>query len=112
MRVIGGEQLVRELMALFAERTPARLCSAEESLAAGDLQGTAAALHSLRSAAGTVGANRLAELAGRLERVARDDDADQMAAGLSQLRQEAGQALRAARRLSTAAPGSAASSPQ
>ena len=99
LRSVGGDRLVSELMAVFAERTPQRLRSAEQSFAAGDLGETAAALHSLRSAAGTVGAGRLAELAGRLERAARGDGADELATGLEELRRQAGDVLAAARRL-------------
>ena len=88
LRLVGGDELVRELMAVFAERTPERLRSAERSLAAGDLEGTAAALHSLRSASGTVGARRLADLAGRLERSARGHGDDDLPSGLERLRRE------------------------
>lgn len=101
LRTVGGETLVRELMAVFVERTPERLRSAEQSFAAGDLEATAAALHSLRSASGTVGARSLTELAGRLERAARGDG--DLAAGLAELKLEAEQALRAARHLARAA---------
>ena len=99
LRTVGGDQLVCELMAVFAERAPERLRLAEQSFAAGDLEATAAALHSLRSASGTVGARRLTALAGRLERAARGDGADQLAAGLSRLPHEVEQVLRAVRRL-------------
>ena len=100
LRLVGGDELVRELMAVFAERTPQRLRSAERSLAAGDLEGTAAALHSLRSASGTVGARRLADLAGRLERSARGHGDDDLAAGLEELRREAAAVLAQADRIS------------
>ena len=120
LRAVGGSQLVRELMAVFAERTPDRLRSAERSFAAGDLEGTAAALHSLRSAAGTIGAHGLVELAGRLERAARGLDDGDLASGLDEVQREAERVLGEARRLidetssqrsgsaSTAAAGSAA----
>ena len=103
LRTVGGDKLVRELMEVFAERTPGRLRSASEAFAAGDLEGTAAALHSLCSAAGTIGARRLAALAGRLERATRGDGADELSAGLAELRREADEVLVAARRLSAGA---------
>ena len=99
LREIGGDDLVRDLMAVFAERTPQRLRSAESCHGAGDLEGAAAALHSLRSAAGTVGARRLGELAGRLERAARGQGGADLAAGLVDLRRETAAALDEARRL-------------
>ena len=101
LREVGGEELVRDLMATFAERTPDRLRSAESSFAAGDLEATAAALHSLRSASGTVGARRLADLAGRLERAARGRGDDDLRSGLTELKQVAEDALAAARGLIT-----------
>jgi HPt (histidine-containing phosphotransfer) domain-containing protein len=101
LRAIGGDALVRELMTIFAESTPDRLHSAEASIAAGDLEAAAAALHSLCSASGTVGAGRLGELARRLERAARGEAAEELVAGFSQLRLEAEEVLRAARRLSS-----------
>ena len=95
LRAVGGDQLVRELMGVFAERTPERLRAIERSFAAGDLEAMAAALHSLRSAAGTVGARRLADLAGRLEVFARAGGRDELAAGLPELSRQAEEALRA-----------------
>ena len=104
LRTVGGDELVRELMAVFAERMPERLRSAEQSLAAGDLEGAAAAVHSLRSAAGTIGALALAELAGRVEKAARSDrDGGQLDAALQELRRKAEEALDAANRLTDAA---------
>lgn len=97
IRQVGGDELVREMMALFGERTPERLRAAVQAQAAGDLEGAARALHSLRSAAGTVGATRLMELAGELEREARAGGAA-LAAGLARLERRAGEALAAAAR--------------
>ena len=103
LREVGGDELLHDLMATFAENTPQRLGSAEDAFAAGDLEATAAALHSLRSASGTVGAQRLADLAGRLERAARGQGDDDLATGLGRLRSEVDQALEAARGLSSGA---------
>lgn len=97
IREVGGDELLREMMALFTERTPERLRAAARAQASGDLEGAARALHSLRSAAGTVGATRLAELAGELERDARAGGAT-LAAGLERLELRAGEALAAAAR--------------
>ena len=103
LREVGGHELLHDLMATFAENTPQRLRSAEDAFAAGDLEATAAALHSLRSASGTVGAQRLADLAGRLERAARGLGDDDLAMGLGRLRSEVDRALEAARGLSAGA---------
>jgi HPt (histidine-containing phosphotransfer) domain-containing protein len=99
--------LVRDLMAVFAESTPERLRLAREAVAAGDFDGAAAAVHSLRSAAGTVGAVRLAELAGELERAARSGGAKALGPGLEELDAEAEEVLREARRLGGAGAGGA-----
>ncbi len=106
LRTVGGDELIRELMTVFAERTPERLRSARQAVAAGDLAGAAAAVHSLRSAAGTVGAQRLAALAGELERAARGGGGD-LSPGLAELEAEAEKALREARRLGGAGAGGA-----
>lgn len=103
LRTVGGEALVRDLMALFVERTPERLRSAEAARATGDLEALAGALHSLCSAAGTVGALRLAGMAGELERAARAGSGDALAAGLEALRAAADEALAEARRRRDAA---------
>jgi protein-histidine pros-kinase len=98
LRTVGGAGLVRELMEIFAERTPERLRSVEDSIAAGDLPAAAAALHSLRSASGTVGARDLADLAGRLERAARGHNVAELTTGLGELQRLAEEALREASR--------------
>lgn len=100
LREVGGDELVHELMEVFIDRTPGRLRTASAGLAEGDLIRTARALHSLRSAAGTVGARRLVELAGELERAAHSGGVDEVTNGLAQLEREADEALLAARRLS------------
>ena len=100
LRTVGGDGLVRDLMEVFVECTPDRLRRAGAAHAAGDLEGCAAALHSLRSAAGTIGARRLADQAGRLERAARGSRDGELAAGLDELRREAETVLAAARALS------------
>ena len=104
LREIGGDELVHELMAVFVERTPERLRAAESCHAAGDAAGAAAALHSLRSAAGTVGARRLSELAGRLERAARGLGEAALAPGLVELRRETEAVLAEARGIAGPAP--------
>lgn len=97
IRGVGGDRLVGEMLEIFSRRTPERLDAARAALAAGDLEAAARALHSLRSAAGTVGATRLADLAGELERDARAGGAA-LAAGLERLELRAGEALAAAAR--------------
>lgn len=97
IRTVGGEQLLQEVMELFVERTPGRLQAATRACDGGDLEGAAKALHSLRSGAGTVGALRLAELAGRLERSARRGRSP--APELERLRGDTEETLAAARRL-------------
>lgn len=98
IREVGGDTLVREVLEIFLERTPERLRAADEALDGGDLAAAAKAFHSLRSAAGTVGALRLAEHAGRLERLALGGGGDELGEALASLRREADEALAASRR--------------
>ncbi len=105
IRVVGGERLLRELLEIFQERTPLRLAAAESALAEADLEAAARAFHSLCSAAGSVGASRLADQAARLERAARSGGGGGLKDGLARLRRTADETLAASRRLCAAADG-------
>lgn len=63
LRDLGGQSLVRRLVALFEENVPARLEAAQSGLAAGDLAAVEQAVHSMKSSAGNVGAYELMDLA-------------------------------------------------
>ncbi|MBI4503526.1 MAG: response regulator [Gemmatimonadetes bacterium] len=72
MREAGAEEAVGEMLARFVQDAPGRMSALEEALAAADADRIRQAAHAYKSAAGTIGAARLAgllkqtELAGRM----------------------------------------------
>ncbi len=85
IRKLGGDSLLRQLIATFLEHAPGRLAGVREGLGAGDLKRVEKAAHSLRSSLASLGASGLARLAGDLEARSRDGDAEastELAAGL------------------------------
>ncbi|HKQ19539.1 MAG TPA: response regulator [Candidatus Eisenbacteria bacterium] len=67
LRADGGEEVARELIALFTEDAPARCAEIADAVRRGDTAGAGAAAHSLKSSAGTIGANRMARLCAQME---------------------------------------------
>ncbi len=65
----GGADLIPELIAIFLSETPPKIARLEQAAAAGDARAAREAAHSLRSSALNIGAERLATLAGELERL-------------------------------------------
>lgn len=76
LRRVGGEELVLELMRLYAAHTPERMRRARRALASGDLAHAAKAMHSLRSSSATLGAGELAGELGAIESAADRGDAE------------------------------------
>ena len=74
LRADGGEAVARELIALFTEDAPARCAEIADAVRRRDAAGAAAAAHSLKSSAGTIGANRMARLCAQVEDVAAAGD--------------------------------------
>ncbi len=68
--VRAGVPLIAELTDLFFRMLPERLATLEESAARGDAVRLERTAHNLRSAAGNLGARKLASLCGELERLA------------------------------------------
>lgn len=86
LRRLGGERLLRELIELFLQLGPARVDAG--TAAASDWEAAERACHSLKSAAGNLGAVELQRLAGEQE--------DAAAARRTEGWAERGAALRAA----------------
>src|SRR5262249_445542 len=64
----GDASLERELVALLVTDTRARIARMESAIRTGDALALAREAHTVRGAGGNVGASRLAEIPGRLER--------------------------------------------
>ena len=71
---IMEDDLLRELIAMFLADAPVRLAALQTAAMGADLRAVAAVAHSLKSAAGNLGAQRVVELCFRLEAAARLDD--------------------------------------
>ena len=67
LRSIGGMRLVHELIGIFLANAPQRIESARSGLAKGDIDLVHRSAHSLKSSAGNVGANAMADIASELE---------------------------------------------
>ena len=88
LRRFGGEKLLAEMIALFAEHAPARLVAARNAFARGDSIGIKSALHALKSSAGQLGAARMHALCSTGERLARDGDLPSLEVVLNDLTNE------------------------
>ncbi len=86
LTALGGEKLVRGIVALFTGFAAARVEDAESASAAGNCAGVAAAAHALRSSAGNVGAMRLYSVATDLELAARSGHAELVPGLVTRLR--------------------------
>lgn len=71
---LGGDALVRKMIGTFRAYTPGLEATLRRAAEAGDLPAAAEAAHSMRSAAGNVGAMRLEALARDAEALARGGD--------------------------------------
>ena len=90
-RMVGAETST-EIVDLFLSCGPARLTAVRNGAESGDFESCADALHSLKSSAGMLGANRLCELAARMERLSGEGDHDAMAALVERLLDAYGEA--------------------
>lgn len=68
----GGNELVAELAGLFAQAAPARVAALREAAAARDAARLGREAHSLKSSAGSLGADALAGICAEIERLGRD----------------------------------------
>jgi len=90
LRRIAGddEELMRELAIIFIDSYPSQVEAIRRGIAIGDIAAVQLAAHSLKGAAATLTASRLAGEAGELERIARAGDVAGAEAQLPLLEQE------------------------
>ena len=82
------DNLLVELIDLFNTEVPAQLQELAGALARRDTKTAASIGHTLKGTAGTLGANRMCELAASIDQAARDGLVDPAVAMLEQLRPE------------------------
>lgn len=75
LRRLGGDDLVRRMIELFLEDAPKRIVAARRAVETDDMDGARRAAHSLKSAAGILGARELQTAAERVEEWAGGCDA-------------------------------------
>ncbi len=73
LRDLGGDELVAELIDIFASHAPGLVSSARAGYQSGDAAAVSAALHSLKSSSAQLGAARVSELCASGERQAKMD---------------------------------------
>jgi two-component system, sensor histidine kinase LadS len=85
LRRFGGYALLREMIDLLLTGAPARLDAARAAIAGGDAEPARAALHSLKSTAGQLGATGMQAMCEAGERLAAAGDVAGVAAMLPDL---------------------------
>ena len=85
----GDAQLLAELVELFLREGPRLVAEARAALAAGDATGVAAAAHTLKGAAGSLGGLRVSSAALALEVMIRSGARDGLSTGIERLEREA-----------------------
>jgi len=73
LRQISGDELINELIQAFLDEAPVMVNELHTALASGDVDTFRRNAHSLKSNAGTFGAEELADLARELETLAREN---------------------------------------
>ena len=85
LRHIGGDQFAGEIFTLFLDIAPVKIEKAVGGIKRGDLEMIERAIHSLKSSAGHIGAQRLQELCGRIEILATEKNSESLAPLIDQL---------------------------
>jgi HPt (histidine-containing phosphotransfer) domain-containing protein len=95
----GGLSLVKDIMRVYLDTTPAMLPQVEQAVAAEDGEALRRAAHFLKSSSANVGADRLAELFRRLEVMGRERELAEAKSLLDPLRRAYDDATVAIRRV-------------
>src|SRR6185436_11621011 len=88
---LGGKELIVRVIDQFLEKTPQRMDAVCERGLAGDLKALGSAVGSIKSAAGNLGATELADIASRIEDMAREGAKDLVLPMLCHLQDMLGQ---------------------
>ena len=88
LRRFGGDQLVRDMTAVFVEDVPSRLAAARAGIAEGDRRRVEHAVHSLKASCGQFGATAMQQRAAAAEQLARDGALDAVPPLLDELAAE------------------------
>ena len=94
-RVMGNDDVVREVLCAFIHDTPIRLAALKASLASGDMEDATLQSHSIKGAASTVSAGRVRDVALEIEQVCRSGAGAQKALPMVPSLEKEFEALRA-----------------
>ena len=72
LRKLGGDELIAKMVTLFTSQAESAIQEAESGLSTGNFDSVQRAAHSLKSSAGNLGAQRVQDLAGRIEQLAEE----------------------------------------
>lgn len=75
LRRFGGDTLLRDMIDLFLEHTPARIAAAQQAIATGDAHAAHLAVHSMVSSCAQLGAERMRALSLEAEHLVGTDPA-------------------------------------
>jgi len=84
---LGGASFALKMIELFISYCGEKVAAARQAQKSGDWPGVAAAAHPIKSSAGNVGAEKVQDLATRLEQSAKQANASQVAIELTELEQ-------------------------
>lgn len=71
---IGGKQFVQKIVNSFHRNVSQKIESAKEGVRSGNLEAVERAAHSIKSSAGNLGAARLEEISGNIEKIAESNE--------------------------------------
>lgn len=71
---IGGKQFVQKLINSFHRNVSQKIEKAKEGIRTGNLEAVERAAHSIKSSAGNLGAARLEEISGNIEKIAESNE--------------------------------------
>ncbi len=74
LRVLGGDGLVRQMVAVFVEHSAGRIAALQSALDGGDLPGAAAAAHTVKGSSRQLGLTALADACLALEQACKGGD--------------------------------------
>ena len=76
LRGLGGDSLVRQMVAVFIDYSDGRITTLQSAVAAGDLAGVATAAHTLKGSSRQLGLAALADSCQAVEQASKNGDAD------------------------------------
>ena len=95
----GSAGLLSRMIDAYGDQSPRQVAAIHDAAHEGDLESVASLSHSFKSASANLGAESLRQRAQRIERAAREKQADEVASQLVGLEAELSRVLRALRSL-------------